>query len=132
LIGDSAHAHGGAYATGGSLAIDDAYAFYLAMTYVFPPSATRKPNAAEIGQALRLYEATRKPHAEKLLDIVHKANKRKAAGVGKPVTDEALRKTAAERPGTVWLAEHDVFGAFSEVVKRSETSEREGAISPRL
>jgi len=130
LVGDSAHAHGGAYATGGSLAIDDAYAFSLAINHIFPSSSTRTPTGEEIEKALSLYEATRKPHAEKLLDIVHKANKRKAANVGKPVADEDLRRMAAERPSTVWLAEHDVVGAFNEVVRKNGIKEE--LVSARL
>jgi salicylate hydroxylase len=123
LVGDSAHAHGGAYATGGSLAIDDAYAFFLAINHVFPPTATQKPTAKQIGEALRLYEETRKPHAERLLRIVLKANQKKAASVGKPVADEDLRRMAAERPDTVWLAEHNVVGAFTEVLRRRAVKE---------
>lgn len=104
LIGDAAHAHGGAYATGGSLAIDDAYALSLAISHIFPPLSespvTGKPSQESIAIALRLYEKTRKPHAEKLLNIVHVANKRKAASVGKDVADEDLRRVARERPDT--------------------------------
>jgi salicylate hydroxylase len=122
LIGDAAHAHGGAYATGGSLAIDDAYALYLAINQVFPNTATEKPNKEKVGEALRLYEATRKPHAEKLLSIVHKANKAKAARADKSLTDKELRKMASERPDTVWLHEHNVVGAFNEVLERERAS----------
>lgn len=122
LIGDAAHAHGGAYATGGSLAIDDAYALYLAVNQVFPESAVEKPAKEKIGEALRLYEATRKPHAERLLEVVHKANKAKAARAEKSLTDTEMRKMAAARPDTVWLHEHDVVGAFNEVLKRERAS----------
>lgn len=118
LIGDAAHAHGGAYATGGSLAIDDAYALYLAINQVFPNTAMEKPSKEKIGDALRLYEATRKPHAERLLNIVHRGNKAKAARADKSLTDEELRQMASERPDTVWLHEHNVVGAFNEVLER--------------
>lgn len=63
---------------------------------------------------MQLYERTRKPHAEKLLYIVHKANELKAANVGKDVADEDLRRMAAQRPDTVWLHEHDVIAAFQQ------------------
>lgn len=72
LIGDAAHAHGGAHATGGSLAIDDAYTLSLAINHVFPITGTRKPSLAEISRALKLYEQIRKPHAERLLKLVHR------------------------------------------------------------
>lgn len=122
LIGDAAHAHGGAFASGGSLAIDDAYALYLAIKHVFPESATEKPSKQKIGESLRLYEATRKPHADRLLDIVHKTNARKAASVEKPLSDDELKKVVAGRPDTIWLHEHDVVGAFNEVLRRGQPS----------
>jgi salicylate hydroxylase len=115
LIGDAAHAHGGAFATGGSLAIDDAYALYLAITSVFPVTATSQPTTQLISKSLHLYEKTRKPHADKLLGIVHKANASKASSIGTSFTDEFLRKRAANRPDTVWLHEHDVVQAFHNI-----------------
>lgn len=131
MIGDAAHAHGGAYATGGSLAIDDAYALSLAIAHVFPPSRTSAASPSDLGRALRLYEATRKPHAEKLLAIVHRANAKKAASVGREVGDEELRRMAGERAETGWLHEHDVVAAFEEVVRR-EGGGKEEAGSARL
>ena len=120
LIGDAAHAHGGAHATGGSLAIDDAYCFYLALTSVFPLTASRKPSPQDIRRALKLYEETRKPHAERLLKMVHTANKAKAAQVASGIleTDEQLRARAAKGSNTTWLHEHDVVKAFEETLER--------------
>ena len=120
MVGDSAHAHGGAYATGGSLAIDDAYALHLAIDHIFPPSSIVKPSVATIAAALKLYERTRKPHAEKLLNIVLKANKAKAARFGRPVTDDELYHMVAERPATAWLHEHNVVEAFEEAARSKE------------
>jgi salicylate hydroxylase len=59
LIGDAAHAHGGAYATGGSLAIDDAYAFSLAIASQFEAADMQRPSVEKIRTALDLYESTR-------------------------------------------------------------------------
>ncbi|TVY37530.1 6-hydroxynicotinate 3-monooxygenase [Lachnellula subtilissima] len=120
LIGDAAHAHGGAHATGGSLAIDDAYCLSLALLSIFPFTATRRPSSREIETALRLYEATRKPHAERLLNKVHAANSAKAAKVGNPEGDEELRARAAKGSDTNWLHEHDVEKAFKETKMRIE------------
>ncbi|KIM94710.1 hypothetical protein OIDMADRAFT_60487 [Oidiodendron maius Zn] len=120
LIGDAAHAHGGAFATGGSLAIDDAYAFYLSITFVFPVTATQKPSPTEIQKALELYEATRKPHADRLLKTVHAAIQAKRATVaaGTFETDQELRERAAKGSNTTWLHEHDVVKAFEETLRR--------------
>ncbi|EOD46331.1 putative salicylate hydroxylase protein [Neofusicoccum parvum UCRNP2] len=52
LIGDAAHPHGGAFATGGSLAIDDAYALSLALFSLFPVGSGRaRPSPEELARA---------------------------------------------------------------------------------
>ncbi|RDW73566.1 hypothetical protein BP6252_07473 [Coleophoma cylindrospora] len=119
LVGDAAHAHGGAFATGGSLAIDDAYAFYLSLRSVYDATATQKPSSSDIHQALKLYELTRRPHAERLLKIVHAANKAKADtfASGTLESDEELRARAAKGSNTNWLHEHDVVKAFEETLR---------------
>jgi salicylate hydroxylase len=135
LIGDAAHAHGGAHATGGSLAIDDAYAFYLSLLSVFPLTATAKPLGADIRKALVLYEATRKPHADRLLKMVHAANQAKVEKIrsGKLETDEELRARASQGSNTTWLHEHDVVQTFENALRRSQSSlESSAEISAKL
>ncbi len=126
LVGDAAHAHGGAHATGGSLAIDDAYALYLALTSTFPLTATRKPSSEDIAKSLKLYEKTRKPHTDRLLNLVHSGNEAKLDNLrkGKLDTDEELRARAAKGTNTAWLHEHDVVKAFENAVKSSRVAER--------
>ncbi|RQM07488.1 hypothetical protein DH86_00002998 [Scytalidium sp. 3C] len=118
LIGDAAHAHGGAFATGGSLAIDDAYALYLAIMAMFPVNATQKPSPDEIWKALKLYENTRRPHAVKLLKVVHENNEMKTKKILAETqeTDEELRERARIGSGTTWLHEHDVVKTFQEAL----------------
>jgi salicylate hydroxylase len=124
LIGDAAHAHGGAHATGGSLAIDDAYAFYLSLLSVFPLDSTIKPMGPEIRRALELYEETRKPHADRLLKMVHAANTAKAEKIrsGELESDEELRSRASKGSNTTWLHEHDVVKAFNDVLERRRSA----------
>lgn len=121
LIGDAAHPQGGAFGTGGSLAIDDAYAFYLAVNSIYPATSTRKPSPEHIKRALKMYEATRKPHSDRLLKIVHGINMAKAEKMAAGIveTDEQLRARAAKGSNTAWLYEHDVVKAF-ETVKGTE------------
>ncbi len=122
LIGDAAHAHGGAHATGGSLAIDDAYTLSLALNSVFPATSTRKPSVEEIGKALKLYETIRKPHAERLLKLVHSNNdaRLKKLRSGTVESDEALRARAAKGSSTNWLHEHDAVKAFADALEKSK------------
>ncbi|KAH8775917.1 monooxygenase [Hyaloscypha finlandica] len=121
LIGDAAHAHGGAFATGGSLAIDDAYALYLALTSVFPETASQKPSSGQILRALKLYEDTRRPHAVRLLKVVHANNEMKTKKILAETqeTDEELRARAKRGSGTTWLHEHDVVKSFEEALAAS-------------
>ncbi|XXH02598.1 hypothetical protein Hte_008977 [Hypoxylon texense] len=117
LAGDAAHAHGGAFAAGGSLALDDAWAFAASISHVFPENATRKPTDAEILQALRIYEKTRKPHTDKVMRVVHDNNTKKlarASQAGDPETDEQLRARIKNRADPSWIHEHDVQAAFAQ------------------
>jgi salicylate hydroxylase len=124
LIGDAAHAHGGAFATGGSLAIDDAYALYLSNS-VISGSTDQKPSTHKIGKALRLYEATRKPHAEKLLKVVHAGNAAKIEKIRKGISekDEELRARAQRGSDTGWLHEHDVAKTSEKTLTAMETND---------
>nr|RBQ96998.1 hypothetical protein FVER53263_03772 [Fusarium verticillioides] len=122
LVGDAAHTHGGAFAAGGSLAIDDAYALYRALDHVWPPSSTQtgKPTKAQIAQVFELYEATRKPHLDKLLGIVHKniSGQRSNTERATTETDEELRQRVKGRMNPSWISEHDVVAAFERAVGR--------------
>lgn len=135
LLGDAAHAHGGGVAIGGSLAINDAYAFALALTHVWPPagaistapaSPATKPTQQQLEKVLKLYDETRRPLVNRLLAGVHAlAQKRrwmaeKKTVDGKGETDEQLRARIANRPDLSWLTEHDVEAQFEKVVARVE------------
>ncbi|KAM0424311.1 hypothetical protein ACHAPT_010457 [Fusarium lateritium] len=125
LVGDAAHGHGGAFAAGGSLAINDAHALSLALLHVWPPSSTQKPSLAEIAKIFELYEATRKPQVNKLLGAVHKAvaGKKLKLEEGKPETDEELRQRVLNRMDPYWIAEHDVEAAFEEVIAKEKSGQ---------
>lgn len=125
LIGDAAHAHGGAFAAGGSLALDDALALGLAFKHAFNPSSTQPSHPVEnIDKALRLYSKTRQPHAARLLRIVHNQ-----IGHGPRVNltpeeeDAALVAKMKSRPDTAWLSEHDVEAAFAATVEQLEAGD---------
>jgi salicylate hydroxylase len=119
LVGDAAHTHGGAFAAGGSLALDDSHALGLAFKHVFASSGS--PVSQEnIQQALNLYDQTRRPHTARLLSIVHGSINRKAPTFATPEEeDEALRTRMRSRPDLLWLSEHDVEQAFKQVVIES-------------
>ncbi|POS73824.1 hypothetical protein DHEL01_v207788 [Diaporthe helianthi] len=125
LLGDAAHTHGGAFAAGGSLAINDAYCLALSLAHVWPQEG--KPTHDQLRRALNLYDETRRPLVTRVLDLVHgAAQKRRWTGGnaenGEKETDEELRGRIANRPDMTWLTEHDVEAEFRGVISR----ERDG------
>ncbi len=120
LAGDAAHAHGGAFAAGGSLALDDAWAFVSAIRHVFPPEGDgrrRRPATdARVLRALRIYESTRKAHTDRVIRVVHEGNAKKVARLGASETDEELRSRMKDRHDPTWIHEHDVVATLSQVL----------------
>ena len=115
LAGDAAHAHGGAFAAGGSLAIDDAWAFAASILRVFPEAAaaSQLPSDADVAWALELYERTRKPHTDRVMRMVYEGNKKRVERMGKAETDDELRARMQNRGDPAWIHEHDVEATFS-------------------
>lgn len=117
LAGDAAHAHGGAFAAGGSLALDDAWAFAAAVGRVFRSgTGSTRPGAGlageDVARALGIYEKTRKPHTDHVMKVVDEMNEKKVARLGHAQTDEDLRARMKNRYDPGWIHEHDVESAF--------------------
>ncbi|KAG7091617.1 hypothetical protein E1B28_010635 [Marasmius oreades] len=106
LVGDSFHPFGGAFAAGGGMAIDDAVALYLALSHT----------QGNLPAALGLYEATRRPQVERVMEAVN-VNRKNA---GEWRDDEKIRKMASTRQDGygAWLHEHDVHEAFRAALLR--------------
>ena len=121
LIGDSLHPHGGAFAAGGSLAIDDGRALYLALSHTEATSSNEAQRPDRLSRALDLYKATRLPHIDKVMLAV-KASRANAAKPDQPWSEEKIREWARAKNSQAWIHEHDVIGAFKEtlVANRSE------------
>lgn len=123
LVGDAAHSHGGALAANSSLGIDDAYCLCLSLRESF--DGGNPPRSVQLKQALNLYDATRRPHAERVLKVAcamyDGANHR--LWNQEPETDEMLRERAGKRPDGSWIHEYDVEAAFERT--RGELQNRE-------
>ncbi|KAF2104451.1 FAD/NAD(P)-binding domain-containing protein [Rhizodiscina lignyota] len=117
LAGDAAHAHGGALAAGGSLAIDDAYAFVAALWHVFPPG-TGSHSSSDVLRALLLYERTRKPHTDRVISTVHEGNKAIIARLRQKSTEteDQLRARIKSRSDPYWIHEHDVVASLTKAI----------------
>lgn len=143
LLGDAAHTHGGAFAAGASLAIDDAYTLSLAFDEVFPATEVINNDLVApelIGRVLDLYERIRRPHTARVLAHVHdgraKARSRfEQSLAGRPESDSEFRNRIATREDPVWLTEHDAEKTFIEVVaedrRRLKTSPGQSAQVPQ-
>ncbi|KAJ5773012.1 Monooxygenase FAD-binding [Penicillium paradoxum] len=126
LVGDAAHAHGGAFAAGGSLALDDSLALGLALKHVFSSPKLANFSARNISKALGLYAKTRQPHTARLLRIVHiQIDKKTTVSATCEEEDAALIARMKNRPDTEWLSEHDVEAAFNAVVSQLGKAQRE-------
>ncbi|KAL9078945.1 MAG: hypothetical protein Q9157_002129 [Trypethelium eluteriae] len=117
LAGDAAHAHGGTLAAGGSLAIDDGYAFAAALWHVFPPGSTHRATY-DFKRALSLYERVRKLRTDRVISTVHAGNKATISRIraGKEETDDQLRERVKNRSDPFWIHEHDVQAVFAKAV----------------
>ncbi|RAH79594.1 FAD/NAD(P)-binding domain-containing protein [Aspergillus japonicus CBS 114.51] len=121
LIGDAAHAHGGAFAAGGSLALDDALTLGLAFAHALDGlDAEQSIPESSIQLALELYSRARQPHTERLLRIVHGQASEGQLENGDNEEDEEQRllRRLRNRVSTVWLAEHDAETAFAATVAK--------------
>ncbi|KAI1857309.1 uncharacterized protein JN550_013289 [Neoarthrinium moseri] len=134
LAGDAAHAHGGAFAAGGSLALDDAWAFAMAIKHAFPAHQLQARDRGSVGEnierALRLYERTRKGHTDRVMRVVAQNNaktvdRHREAGGGWRETDDELRVRMQNRADTSWIHEHDVVEAFAEALADEDPSQGE-------
>ncbi|KAL7782937.1 putative monooxygenase [Trichoderma ceciliae] len=128
LVGDAAHTHGGSFAAGGSLALDDSLALGFAFKHVFSLSAPGLPFSQDnIRQALNLYDQTRRPHTARLLRLVHGQMNHKAPTFATPEEeDKALKARMRNRPDLQWLSEHDVEKAFAKVVENFKNQDTKG------
>ncbi|KAK8032112.1 6-hydroxynicotinate 3-monooxygenase [Apiospora arundinis] len=125
LAGDAAHAHGGAYAAGGSLAADDGWAFAQAVQqllrghqdgYDGSQSSSSMIGGLEIKKALSIYERTRKPHTDRVQETVQRRNESMVRRIGKVESDEELRARISNRPDLRWIHEHNVVDEFSQAL----------------
>ncbi|OOF94002.1 hypothetical protein ASPCADRAFT_398356 [Aspergillus carbonarius ITEM 5010] len=116
LIGDAAHTHGGAFAAGGSLALDDALTLGLAFGHIFKQLKGQALLDKDIETALELYSQDRQPHTERLLRIVHNQITNDHSDTGNLDAEEKLLFRLQNRANTAWLSEHDAEAAFAATV----------------
>jgi salicylate hydroxylase len=93
----------------------------LALKHVVEYKSSSSLKAADIQYALELYDQTRRPHATRLLNIVHSQVGQKAPlHASSEEEDRALIARMKNRPDLTWLSEHDVGRAFAEVLAAKE------------
>ncbi|ORY24119.1 hypothetical protein BCR39DRAFT_547657 [Naematelia encephala] len=110
LIGDAGHPHGGAFAAGGSLAIEDAYTLYLCLK-----------DGRSVQDAWSLFDQVRKEHVHRLLRMAEKLRKQRKDDEGKYLNDDEIRQRVEGRGDVTWLAENDV----EQVVEKAKEARHE-------
>ncbi|PYH92007.1 FAD/NAD(P)-binding domain-containing protein [Aspergillus ellipticus CBS 707.79] len=126
LLGDAGHTHGGAFAAGGSLAINDAHALALALAHTWPTGDGGRPNNRHLAEALAFFDRTRRPHVNKLIEIASKQaldrQRRSQASGTQAESDCWLRERVSGLGDVAWLAEHDVESEFKAVIGSEVTT----------
>lgn len=100
---------GGAFAVGGSLAIEDAYALSLCIR-----RSLAAPTALPLAAALSLYSTLRVAHVNKVIAAalsVRRAKDRRN-DLGLKMSEDEIRRSVLERVETEWIAENDVGRDF--------------------
>ena len=132
LAGDAAHAHGGAFAAGGSLAINDAWAFAQSVLHFFPRRReawrVRLDDDVGVAKVLQLYERTRKAHTDRVQRTVQERNQFLVDQIKTRQLDEELREKMRSRRDLTWIHEHDVEAAFESAVRSEQREEREARL----
>ncbi|OKL59949.1 hypothetical protein UA08_04934 [Talaromyces atroroseus] len=126
LIGDAGHTHGGAFAAGGALAINDAHALALALTHVWRAENQSRLSAHQLAQGLDLFDKTRRPHVNRLIELVQRITE-PPLDAPKPAetaeeSDEDFRKMISSMGDENWIAEHDVEAAFQAVLRDGDSA----------
>ena len=71
LIGDAAHPHGGSFAAGGSLALDDSYALALSLKHALARSSGGTAGLKDaLALGLQLFNSARCSHGKRVIDAV--------------------------------------------------------------
>lgn len=130
---------GGAFAVGGSLAIEDAFALSLFLSSSLPPASLPIPSTLtpsppttppsrrpSLSHALSQFSLLRTPHLQRVVADANafRASKDRRNDLGLKMTEEEIRKAVLERVGTEWIGENDVEGQWKEMIAAEE--EREG------
>ncbi|KAJ4485602.1 FAD/NAD-P-binding domain-containing protein [Lentinula aciculospora] len=135
LLGDAFHPHGGAFAAGGSLAIDDSIALFLSLQHVQQLSSTTSSassslesqvrlsglSSSELCHALNIYASTRLPHVREVFGAVEQM-RRNAAKPGRLWDEAKIQEWAKNKKEVTWLHEHDVHRAFANALNSEHVS----------
>lgn len=108
LIGDAGHPHGGAYAAGGTMSIEDAYTLALCLEHALGSVDTKK---TQIQLAFNMYNDIRHAHTARLIDAANKLRTQRKTDEGRVLSDEHIEERLRARPDISWLSENDTKGA---------------------
>ncbi|KAL1408357.1 hypothetical protein Q8F55_005166 [Vanrija albida] len=118
LLGDAGHCHGGAFAAGGTLAIEDAYTLGLAVQAALERARARgqRLGAADLAFAFDLFDKARLAHVNRLLRAANDLRKAKKHTEGQVLTEEDIEAYVHRHVDISWVSDNDADAVFAKVL----------------
>lgn len=118
LLGDAGHCHGGAFAAGGTLAIEDGYTLGLCVDEVAQRAALegRPMEGNDIATALSLFDKCRLRHVNRLVAAAHSLRDRRAQKDNHVASEAEINAYVTTHADVAWLADNDAEAVFDQVV----------------
>lgn len=135
LIGDAGHPHGGAFAAGGTMGIEDGYTLGLCLGHAFscthwtesdPGSGSSPASGAGAGVGVSVqarirwawdaFNKIRHGHVTRLIQAAEILRARRRADEGTLLEDEEIVRRVHARQNVGWLAENDTEGNAKRVM----------------
>lgn len=114
LIGDAGHPHGGAYAAGGTMSVEDAYTLYRALDHA--QTAGRRLDRHALRWAFDTFDKARIKHTTRVIDLANETRRKRERNKGVKPSDDVLRASVATRPNVSFLANNDTKATIERTI----------------
>ncbi|KAL7423383.1 hypothetical protein Q5752_002686 [Cryptotrichosporon argae] len=120
LIGDAGHPHGGAFAAGGTMGVEDGYTLGLCV-------AAAAERGLELDWAWDVFNACRLDHVNRLVAAATQLREQRREREGRLLGDDEIERIVHARNDVKWLADNDAEAVFrrtlAEMVKSTSIIE---------
>lgn len=125
LIGDAGHPHGGAYAAGGTMSVEDAYTLYRALDHAQRSDSAgprRRLDRTALRWAFGTFDAARITHTTRVIDLANETRRKRERNRGVKAPDDVLRAGVATRPDVSFLANNDTKAVIERTIAENPFS----------